>query len=538
MAESPEEKSPAVKQRNARGVRWSIGLPIALVLILFMASFYIDEPLRRLTEENINRNLKGYTVQLPKLHLRLIDLAVTVEDVSVLQQSHPNPPVAHLPMVKTTIHWKEILSGKLVAEVLVDQPKININLQQLRSEAASVVPMQERGWQQALEEIYPLKINTMTINDASITYIDEDPAKPLVLSHLNFQASNIRNIHLPEQVYPSSFHLDTAIFNSGQGRIDGNANFLDAPIPGIKARFEMEKLPLDFFKSVMARANLSINGGLLTATGDVEYAPTVKNAHLKNLEIQGMKIDYIHSQRTAVAEKERAVVVGKTVKEVSNKSDLLIRVDQVSLIGCTIGLVNKTAKKPYRIFFTDTDFQLKNFSNQFARGPVQAQLKAQFMGSGKTVASGDFRPEKNGPDFDLYIKIEETKLTTMNDLLRTYGNFDVVAGSFSLITELHVKNGDLSGYVKPFFKDMDVYDRRQDKEQGFTHKLYEKLVGGAAGFFENRPRQEVATKADLSGPVENPETNTWQIVGEVIKNAFFKAILPTFEREAATKEKR
>ena len=59
------------------------------------------------------------------------------------------------------------------------------------------------------------------------------------------------------------------------------------------------------------------------------------------------------------------------------------------------------------------------------------------------------------------------------------------------------------------------------------------MVGGVAGLFENRPRQEVATKADITGPVGNPETNTWQIIGAVIKNAFFKAILPSFEKDVA-----
>ena len=67
---------------------------------------------------------------------------------------------------------------------MLARPDININLLQLRSEADSEVSLKERGWQQVLEDIYPLKINTLKINDASITYIDRDPGKPLVLSHL------------------------------------------------------------------------------------------------------------------------------------------------------------------------------------------------------------------------------------------------------------------------------------------------------------------------------------------------------------------
>ena len=535
MAEISEETTGAKKILHSKMLRWIVGIPAVLVLVLSLASFFLDEPLRSNMEKKLNRDLKGYSVRLPGLHVQLVGLSLTLKGLTVLQEAHPDPPVVYFPVIKASIHWREVLSGRLVAEFMLDQPRVNINLQQLHSEAASTVPLKERGWQQAVEDIYPLKINTLKINDANITYIDQDPKRPLVLSRLNLHATNIRNIHLPDQVYPSSFHLDTAIFDTGHGSVDGNANFLAEPYPGIKGRIKLEKVPIDYFNTVVARSNLSIHGGVLRASGDAEYAPDVKSAHLENLEIQGMNIDYIHTQRTAGAEKKRAAAVGKAAAKLSNKPGILIRADQVNLTGCTIGMKNEAAGKPYRVFIADTDLHMSNFSNQFSQGPAQARLKGKFMGSGTTTASANFRPEKGGPDLDLHVKIEDTQLTAMNDVLRAYGNFDVSAGTFSLVTELHVKNDAISGYIKPFFKDMKVYDRRKDKERGIPHQLYEMMVGGVAKLLENRPHQEVATKADISGRVGKPETSTWQIIAELIKNAFFKAILPSFEQEAVGK---
>jgi len=533
MAQNRAERSWAKKLWNSRAFRWGAGIPVALTLGLYIATFFMDEPLRNTMEKRMNSHLKGYSVRLPGLHAQLMGLSLTLKGLTVSQVAHPDPPIVYFPVLKASIHWREVLSGRLVAEFMLDQPKININLQQLNSEAASTVTLKEHGWQQAVEDIYPLKINTVKIRDANVTYIDHDPKKPLILSHLNLQATNIRNIHLPDQNYPSSFHLDTAIFGTGHGSIDGNANFLGEPFPGLKGRVKLEKVPVDYFSSVLAaRSNLSIHGGVLRAAGDAEYSPTVKTARLEDLNIQGMKIDYIHSPSTAGTEKKRAVVVGKAAKDVSNKPGILIRADHLSLTGCTLGMVNKEAGKPYRVYLADTDFHLSNFSNHFSQGPAQARLKAKFMGSGITTASATFRPEKGGPDLDLYAKIDDTQLPALNDLLRAYGNFDVSAGSFSLVTELHIKNDAISGYVKPFFKDIKVYDRRKDKEKGIFHQMYEMLVGGVAKLLENRPHQAVATKADIRGMVEKPQTSTWQIIGEVIKNAFFKAILPSFEKEA------
>jgi hypothetical protein len=120
----------------------------------------------------------------------------------------------------------------------------------------------------------------------------------------------------------------------------------------------------------------------------------------------------------------------------------------------------------------------------------------------------------------------------MNDLFRAYGNFDVTAGRFSLYTELDIHDRRIDGYLKPFFADMKVYDRRQDAGKGVLHQIYEGLVGGVARLLENPPRDAVATKATVSGPIDNPNIGTLQMVLRLIQNAFFRAILPGFEEQA------
>ncbi len=72
--------------------------------------------------------------------------------------------------------------------------------------------------------------------------------------------------------------------------------------------------------------------------------------------------------------------------------------------------------------------------------------------------------------------------------------------------------------------------RSRTRIKPLAKKVWEAVVGGVLGIFENQSRDEAATVTDLSGPVENPQANTWQIVGKLVQNAFFKAILPGFER--------
>ncbi len=63
-------------------------------------------------------------------------------------------------------------------------------------------------------------------------------------------------------------------------------------------------------------------------------------------------------------------------------------------------------------------------------------------------------------------------------------------------------------------------------------QLYEGMAASTTRILENRSRGEIATVMTVSGRVERPEISTWLVVGRLLQNAFFKAILPQFERPA------
>ena len=521
----------------SRATLWTTGTIVAIVLILLVASFFVDEPMRRSMERRMNQSLKGYTVQIPKLHFQLIGLSVTLHNLTVRQQAHPDPPIMLIPRLHASVHWRELLTGHVVGDFLFDRPKVYVNLTQLQTEAKDPTPVKEKGWQQAFEQIYPLKLNLLRINDGDITYVDQDPKRPLHIGHLTFRANNIRNIHSRNRVYPSPIHGEAAIFETGRAVVDGHADFLAEPFPGVHASVRLAKVPLDYFRPIAERANIQVRGGALGAEGEVEWGPRIRSAHLTDLDIRGIRLDYVHTLATAPAETERKHKVQQATAKASNQPGLILKVDRFRLLGADVGIVNKAKNPPYRAFLSDTTLEIKNLSNHFSEGPATASLKGKFMGSGATTASATFRPETNGPDFDLKAGIEDTDLTKMNDILRAYGKFDVVRGKFSFFTELHIKDRQITGYVKPLFQDMKVYDKRQDAEKSFFHKAYEALVGGVAKLLQNRQREEVATVADVSGQLGTPKTSTWQVIGRLIENAFIRAILPGFDREVTRQRK-
>jgi len=197
--------------------------------------------------------------------------------------------------------------------------------------------------------------------------------------------------------------------------------------------------------------------------------------------------------------------------------------------GSDVGFIDKAASPDYRVFFSDMNLDLSNFSNRPEEGMGSMKLTGNFMGSGPTGVTGSFRPEKPNPDFTVQVRIVKTQVTALNKLLEAYGHIDAKQGTFAFFSDMTVKNNRIEGYVKPFLKDVQVYDPEQDADKKTVKKLYEAVANGVLDLFTNPPTGQVATETDVSGPVEHPHASTWQILGKLVQNAFFKAILPGFE---------
>ena len=512
---------------------WILCGIVAVVLIAVGFSYFVsNQALRRYMEHQMNSHLKGYTVHVGRAYFHPITFALNLQDLTLTQDANPNPPVANIGRLRARVHWGALFKARLVGDFLIDRPKLYINLTNISKEVESKVPLKEKGWRQALESIYPLKINVFTIRDGDVTYVDEAPYKPLHLSRVLIQASNIRNIFSPERVYPSIIHLEGTIFDTGKVVLDGNANFLEDPYLGIKAGADVTDMDLTYFAPILNRGNISVWKGTLSAKGNLEYSPRISEFNLKNLEIKGADLDYLHLPQTVVAEKQRAEKAKAAAKKLSNEPATKIRAEVLTIKESSFGYVNRTSTPNYRLFVDHMEATLKHFSNQSAEGPAAIELKGKFMGTGATRVTGTFQSETKHANFTVNVAIENTQMPAMSDLFQSFGNFDIKRGLFSFYAELTIKDNTINGYVKPLFKDMQVYDRRTAPEKGIFHKLYIGMVGGIAKLLENRSRKEVATKATISGSFDNPNTSTMQVILNLIRNAFIQSILPGFEKEA------
>jgi hypothetical protein len=516
---------------------WLLGLLALLVVLTYGLARLTDEPLRRYMEHRVNQRLTGYTVQIPALHVHPWTVSFDLENATILQDANPDPPVTNIAKLTVSVDWHGLIHRRIVADITFDRPTIYLDLRQVRTEARSDMPLKERGWQEALEALaFDLKINRLRIRDGDVTYVDRGPFKPLHLSRLQLNAENIRNIRSPERVYPSDIQLEGTVFDTGRLWVEGHADFLAEPHVGVQAAVQLEQIQLDYFKPITNRYNVGVRNGTLSLAGNIEYAPKITRLMLERVLIQGVAIDYTHTPRTAEVEKARGQQTAQAAKQVANAPTVQLQVDRLDVVKSTFGFVNQAATPAYRIVLTDTDVTLEHLSNQRSQGLAVARLRGRLMGSGETHVMATVQPQTGSADMDVTARIEDVDMTRMKDLVRAYGGFDVSAGEFSVYTELRTKSGVLTGYIKPVLRGVKVGDDVEGtQEQTLRHRLYEGLVAIVGKILKNRSRGEIATVVTLSGRVDQPGIDLWEVVGQLLQNAFFKAILPGFESQKSPK---
>ncbi|HSE60367.1 MAG TPA: DUF748 domain-containing protein [Nitrospiraceae bacterium] len=512
-----------------RWLLWTVGIVAVFAAAVLIAAAVADGPFRRYIEQRVNDQLtvKGYTLRIGKLDLHPLSFSLDLKQVSLVQNRHPEPPMVQIPAWHAGVRWTELFKGRLVSDHVIQRPAINMTRPQARTE---IQESRDDRWQDAVRKLFPLRIDALKVEDADVTYYDHPKARPLELTEVQFEAGNISN-RGPEQEYPSTVKFDARLLR-GRIKAEGRANFLAKPFAGAEVDFDLENVPIEGFMGVTGRYSLLLKAGVLTANGRAEYSPWKQAVDVRNLLLEGIKADYVYRRhpRDDAGRKQ----VAETVGEVRNNPILVVTVKRGKVLGSEFGFVNRSADPDYRLFVGDVNADLDNFSTRLKDlkdGDAVVKLTGRLMGTGRTVAAGTFRPEKPNPDFDLDVQIVKTEMKALNNVFRAYTDMDLSKGHLSLFSEISIKNGRVNGYVKPIFKDVEAYDPAQDADKAWTKQVYEKVIEGVVELLKNEERQQVAAETDVSGPVPSPRADTWQIVGTLIQNAFFKAILPGLEKE-------
>jgi hypothetical protein len=142
-------------------------------------------------------------------------------------------------------------------------------------------------------------------------------------------------------------------------------------------------------------------------------------------------------------------------------------------------------------------------------------------------------------DFQLKLRATDIDLPQLNDFSAAYGKFDFKAGSGDLVIEASAEDGQLSGYIKPLLRNVEVFDWQQDvanQDKGLLRGLWEALVGGGETLLKNQRKNQFATRVELSGNVRQQNISALQAFLAILRNGFVEAFTTQFENPASRRE--
>jgi Domain of Unknown Function (DUF748) len=199
------------------------------------------------------------------------------------------------------------------------------------------------------------------------------------------------------------------------------------------------------------------------------------------------------------------------------------------------------SEKPVDVYISQVNATIDDLSNiRRETRPLIATVQAQglVMDQAKLDFKMTLDPFSYRPTFHMGLRLLGLDVTNINDLARTYGKFDFKRGFFDLVIETDSKEGQISGYVKPLFRNLKVFSLKEDiKEDNVLQFFWQALIGAATTVLKNQPHDQFGTLIPFNGDASGAtSTDILATIGNILRNAFVRAYLPRLENREQTIE--
>lgn len=215
---------------------------------------------------------------------------------------------------------------------------------------------------------------------------------------------------------------------------------------------------------------------------------------------------------------------------------LPITLNDVQIDDGTLTFRNFNSKPPVQLKATQLAATIRNLTNvrdQKGRRDASFQATALLLGDAKVQSQATFDPFSDFDDFEFRLRATGIELRRLNDFSSAYGKFDFNAGHGDLVIEAQAENGRLHGYIKPLLRDVDVLDWQQDvenKNKNIFRSIWEAVVGASETVLKNQPKNQFATRVELSGSVHQQNISGFEAFLQILRNGFIQAFNARYER--------
>jgi hypothetical protein len=289
------------------------GLVIVLIIIRLALPYWVKSYVNR----KLNQ-LPGYTGHVDDIDIHLIRGAYSIDGLVLNKKDNPPKyPFLQIRRTDLSIQWKAIFKGKLVGEVEMDSPKINI----LATTADLSKEPSRDHWTKTLKALMPMTVNRLVATNGRFAYLDfaRKPDVNLYIEGMNLTALNLANVEEAATALPSSVSLTGNSIGKGRLKADMKLNILKE-IPDFNLNMQLNGTQLTGINSfIKAYGKFDVERGSLDMYSELELTNGKFNGYVKpffkNIKVLNWKKD---KKEGGILSAAKEAVIGLFVKVVEN----------------------------------------------------------------------------------------------------------------------------------------------------------------------------------------------------------------------------
>lgn len=260
-----------------------IGVGIALVIALIGARLYLPVWATGYVNRQIDA-LEGYSGGVDDIDIHLWRGAYAIHGLSIRKrEADQEQPFVAARAIDLSVEWPALLRGALVAEIDIHNARLNFSRSQDGAGA---------GWGHLVDQLTPLAINRLTVQDSEVRYTDytAEPALSLFIENLNANITNLRQVEQKQTRLPSQAEISGRSIGNGALTASAKMNILKE-IPDFDASIALKQAELRQLNDYLERgANVAFEQGEISVFAEFAAADGHLTGYVKPVA-SAVKVD-------------------------------------------------------------------------------------------------------------------------------------------------------------------------------------------------------------------------------------------------------
>jgi hypothetical protein len=216
-------------------------------------------------------------------------------------------------------------------------------------------------------------------------------------------------------------------------------------------------------------------------------------------------------------------------EEVREESPFPVAVSRVEVHDGSAVLLDETVPGEELLRIDALEIVVENFTTVRSRSgglPAVVSARGRIGRDGEIAAFATLNPHGEDLDFAGRVQVVRLNLEEVGGYVEGAVGLRPTRGEISAFLEFSVRDGRITGGVKPILEDVEV----EAADEGAAEDLKAWFAQAAIELFSGPGKRDaLATVIPIEGRIGSPDADVWQALLGVIENAFLRAVSAGFE---------